>query len=304
MPTNLAANEIKNLTIINGSYGGGWELTSKVTAKTLVSLGLARSYNIETLEGGAGWRALEMFITDDRFQHDILIQSEPLISGSLKRMYHKGFRDLRPIALIAAEYSCLVVAYDSPYKNFSDVLSALEANPSQVPISVGGRFGTGDHITASIIFNAAKVINTANLRYSFSDGGDDATVNYLIKSEKMIGVTGYNSIIRSAVDEKKVRVIAITSLNKVDGHSSFKELGINIEHANWRGFFARKDISEDKFKTYLSALSTLSKSKEWHNVLKENGWSPFFKVGSDLHEYLVEHEKKLKMTMKDLNIIK
>jgi len=219
-------------------------------------------------------------------------------------MYHKGFRDLRPIALLAAEYSCLVVAYDSPYKNLSDVLSALETNPSQVPISVGGRSGAGDHITASMIFKAAKVINTANLRYSFSDGGDDATVNYLIKSDKMIGVTGYNSIIRAAVDEKKVRVIAITSANKIDGHSSFKELGIDIEYANWRGFFARKDISEERFKAYLNALSILSTSKIWKNVLAENGWSPFFKVGSELNEYLVEHEKNLKITMQDLKIIK
>jgi len=127
MPTHLAASEIKNLTIINGSYGRGWELTSKVTAKTLVSLGLARSYNVDTLEGGGGWRALEMFITDDRFQHDILIQSEPLISGVLKKRYDKGFRDLRPIALLAAQYPCLVVANSSPHKNLSDVLSALKA---------------------------------------------------------------------------------------------------------------------------------------------------------------------------------
>jgi putative tricarboxylic transport membrane protein len=301
---NLIADEINKLTIVNGSYGGGWELTSKVTGNTLVSLGLVKSFRIETLEGAAGWRALDMFIANDKFKNDILVQSEPLISGFLKKMYRKGFRDLRPIALVAAEYSCLIVAYNSPYNDLSEVLSAIKSDPSKIPISLGGRAGAGDHITANIIFKAANINNPADLRYTFSDGGDNATIDLLSNTEQIIGISGYNSIITHAVAAKKIRVIAITSKHTIDGHRSFKEQGVDIEYANWRGFFARKNISNEKFNAYSKALNTLSHSPKWHRVLKENDWSPFYKTGPELNEFLIQHEKKLKMTMQELNIIK
>lgn len=87
----LEAMALDDITIVNGSYGGGWELTAKVTGKTLVSLGLANDYKIETLEGGAGWRALQMFTSEDKYKEDILVQSEPLISGFLKKDIVKAF---------------------------------------------------------------------------------------------------------------------------------------------------------------------------------------------------------------------
>lgn len=100
------ATQLNHINIVNGSYGGGWELTARVTGENLVQLGLATSFSIETVEGGAGARALEMFLRDERYKNSILVQSEPLISGFLKKSYQKGFRDLRPIALMAAEYAC------------------------------------------------------------------------------------------------------------------------------------------------------------------------------------------------------
>lgn len=300
---SVNAKPIDKLTIVNGSYGGGWELTAKLTGESLLSLGLADSYDIVTLEGGAGWRALKMFASDENFKNDLLVQSEPLISGYLKDLYYIGFRDLKPVALMAAEYSCVVVAFDSPYQNFNDILTVLNNDSANIPISLGGRPGAGDHITATMIFKAANINNLTKLRYTFSDGGDNATVKRLIKKKSMIGVTGYNSIITQAAKEKKIRIIALTSAQSIDGHSTLKEAGVDIEYANWRGFFARKDINQKDFDRYLSSLSALSQSKQWNTILKENGWSPFFKSGEELDKFLIEHEKNLKVIMQALNII-
>jgi len=304
LPTRLNASvEVDSLTIVNGSYGGGWELTSKVTGETLVSLGLINRFKIDTIEGGAGWRALNTFLSDDLYKEDILVQSEPLLSGYLKKRYLKGVRDLRPISLLAAEYSCVIVAYDSHYNNFSDVRRALQDSPEKTPISLGGRKGAGDHITANMIFKAAGIADARNLRYVFSDGGDTAAINHLKQSKNIVGVSGYNSIIAKAVLDNEIRIIGITSAERVDGHLSLKEQGVDIEYANWRGFFARKDISEDKFNRYLNILKKMSESKEWQAVLKENGWSIFLKSGPELTKFLNLHEKKLKEIMQDLNLI-
>ena len=218
--TWLTAAEIDSFTIVSGSHGGGWELTAQSAGNTLVSLNLANSFKIKTLEGGAGWRALEMFLTDDDFKEELLVQSEPLISGVLNKRYRKGFRDLKPVSLVAAEYTCVIVAYDSPYKDFSDVLAAIKKNPAQTPIFLGGRRGAGDHLTANMIFSAAGFENTSELRYVFSDGGDQATVSHLANLKSFIGVTGYNSVISEAVNDKKVRIIGLTSSESIDGHRS------------------------------------------------------------------------------------
>lgn len=300
----LGASELGTLTIVNGSYGGGWELTARATGEALVSLGLADDFKLETLEGAAGWRALEMFITQDKHKKDLLVQSEPLISGFLKKRYNKGFRDLRPVALMAAEYSCVIVANDSPYKKFSDILSAIKKTPVKIPISLGGRSGAGDHIVANMIFKAAGIKNTTDLRYMFSDGGDNAAIRLIKQRKYIIAITGYNSIITKHLRENAIRVIGITSIDKVDGQMSLKEQGVDIEYANWRGFFARKDIPEEKFQNYLNSLKTLSESSKWKDVLKQNDWSPYFKSGLELDEFLARHEKNLQSVMKELGIIK
>lgn len=299
----LDAKELDTFTIVNGSYGGGWELTSKVTGETLVSLGLANNFKIKTKEGATGWRALEMFLSNERHKEDILVQSEPLISGFLMKRYGSGFRDLRPVALMSAEYACIVVANDSPYKNFADILTAIKKDHMKIPISLGGRRGAGDHIIANMIFKAAGITDPTKLRYIFSDGGDSAAIKYLSKMNKFIGISGYNSIIIDALKKKDIRIIAVTSANRVDGHMTLKEHGVDIEYANWRGFFARKDIPNEKFNTYLKVLKTLSESPEWKVVLKRNVWSSFFKSGPELIEFLTQHEQRLKATMQDLKII-
>lgn len=304
VPMQLGASELGTLTIVSGSYGGGWELTARATGDTLVSLGLADTFKLETLEGAAGWRAFEMFLTKDKHREDILVQSEPLISGFLKKRYNKGFRDLRPVALIAAEYSCIIVAGDSPYKNLSDILSVIKNTPAKIPILLGGRSGAGDHIVANMIFKAAGIENTTGLRYMFTDGGDNAAIRHLKEKKYIIAISGYNSIITNNLKEKNIRVIGITSLNRIDELRTLKEQGVNIEYANWRGFFARKDIPEEKFYKYLHSLKTLSESSEWKAVLKKNGWNSYFKSGPELDGFLIRHEQNLKSVMQELEIIR
>jgi putative tricarboxylic transport membrane protein len=219
------ASELGHVTIVNGSYGGGWELTAQVTGETLVDLGLADSFTIKTLEGGAGSRALDMFLSEDQYKNSILVQSEPLISGFLKRSYQKGFRDLRPVALMAAEYTCLLVPNNAPYQNADDVLNVIKKNPASIPISLGGRYGTGDHIIANMIFKAGNVSNPTELRYIFSDGGDKATIRYLTTTRYVVGISGYNSIISEASKNKEIRVIGLTSEDSIDGHPTLREQG-------------------------------------------------------------------------------
>lgn len=295
--------ELGTITVVSGSYGGGWELTARSTGDALVDLELADGYTIDTLEGAAGWRALSMFLTKDKYKDGLLVQSEPLISGFLKKKYKKGFRDLKPVATLIAEYSCVVVADDSPFKTFDDILIAIESNPREVLIALGGRKGTGDHLVANMIFKAAGIKNYHQLRYTFADGGDHAAIKMLKDRAGSVAVSGYNSIITQSVADGAIRVIGVTSSESIDNHLTLKEQGIDLEYANWRGFFARKDISEKKFNNYAHALKILSDSTLWAKVIEINGWSPFYKSGPELQNYLLQQEKTIKDVMTDLNLL-
>lgn len=50
-------------------------------------------------------------------------------------------------------------------------------------------------------------------------------------------------------------------------------------------------------------LSAMSESAQWKAVVKKNGWNPFFKSGTKLTEFLILHEKNLKVTMQELKIM-
>lgn len=133
---------------------------------------------------------------------------------------------------MAAEYSCLIVAYNSPYKNVTDVLNALKNFPERVPISLGGRRGAGDHITASMVFKAAGIERATELRYVFANGGDSFTIEHLKNANNIVGISGYNSITTDAVKKNEIRIIGVTSNERIDGYMTLKEQGVDIEYAN------------------------------------------------------------------------
>ena len=111
----------------------------------------------------------------------IMVNSTPIVIRSITN--HKGFKkagggvlsykDVTPIAGIIGDYGAIVVAKNSKFKNFKDVVAAYKKDPKSVKMSGGSVRGGMDHLIGAAAFQAAGA-DPAKVTYIPYDAGGKA----------------------------------------------------------------------------------------------------------------------------------
>ncbi|MBT3227083.1 MAG: tripartite tricarboxylate transporter substrate binding protein [Deltaproteobacteria bacterium] len=291
--------------IIPGGAGGGWDGTARGTGEALTKSGLLKKASYENLSGGGGGKAIGHLIeTAERQQHTLMVNSTPIVVRSLTKVFPFSFRDLTPIASIISDYGALVVAKDSKFKNWNQVVKAFLENPKKVKVAGGSVRGDMDHLVAAMAFKAAGG-NPRAVRYIPYEAGGKAMAG-LLSGETQILSTGFGEALALA-RAGEVRIIAVTSekrLPEAPDVPSLKELGYNVTFANWRGFFAPPGISAKKALNYARLLKAMYSTPEWEAVRKRQGWSNLYQPGVLFYEFLEEQEKVVGSLMRELGFLK
>ena len=140
---------------------------------------------------------------------------------------------LVPIARFTADPTVLAVRADSPYKSAKDLLEAAKKSPGSIPYGSSGNYGTM-HVPMEMFAGAAG-IKLVHVPYT---GAGPAIVG-LLGGQIDLLATGPATIVQH-VKAGKVRALAhwgdvrLVSLPDVP---SLKELGTNVEYAQWSGLF-------------------------------------------------------------------
>ena len=304
----LATDVDKIDFLIPGGEGGGWDTTARQTGQALIDSGLINSATYRNLSGSGGGRALiDLIENENKHENTLMVQSTPLILRNITGVIKNDYRDVRPVALMIAEFQVLVVPASSPFKNTADFVAAIEKSALNNPILGGSSKGSLDHITAALILKSAG-LDSLKMRYIPSDGGGDA-LKRLYEGEgsgdAISLVTGYGEIVDD-FHAGKLRILGISSENRLPGIDAptFKEQGYKVVFANWRGFFARPTISDKQFSAYEKMLNNLHKTAIWADIRAKYGWADFYKSGEDLMQFLTSQEADIKETLQTLGIIK
>lgn len=291
--------------LIPAGPGGGWDGTARGVGEALIKSGLVSNVSYENLSGGGGGRAIAKLIeTASRRQNTLMVNSTPLVVRSLQKIFPHSFRDLVPIASVIADYSCFVVSKNSPHKDWESVVEALLADPASVKVAGGSVRGSTDHI----VFARAMQLRGANARdviYIPYDGGGKAMAG-ILTGETDILSTGLSE----AIDMKKageVRILAVTAAERIDEAPdipTLKELGVDLEFANWRGFFAAPGLSPERYRDMEETIARLMETPAFERVRERNGWSRLHREGQAFYSFLERQEKEIGKLMAELGFIK
>lgn len=141
--------------------------------------------------------------------------------------------DLKPIARITADPTVLAVRADSPWKTYQDFIADAKAHPGKFNYGSSGNYGTM-HMPMEMLSQAAGVKLT-HVPYT---GAGPAIVG-LLGGQVDVLATGPATIVQH-VKGGKVRVLAHWGQARLvtlpDVHS-LKELGTDVEYAQWSGVF-------------------------------------------------------------------
>ena len=293
--------------IIGGGAGGGWDGTARGTGEALTKAGFLKSASFENMSGGGGGKALAYLINNEP-ENTVLVQSTPLVLRSITR--HKGYvkgtgtlsyKDVRPIAGVIGDYGAIVVANDSPIKNFKDAVDAYNADPSSIKMAGGSVRGSMDHLIGALAFQAAGA-NPNDVIYVPYDAGGKALAG-LLSGETQILSTGLGEVMGA---RDQVRIIGITAPDRVadaPDAPTLKEQGFDVQFVNWRGFFGPPGMSDSMKNEIAKMLGDVQKTPEWEAVRKRNAWVNIYNPGKKFDEFLLKQTEEMTALMKKLGVI-
>ena len=290
--------------LIPGGAGGGWDGTARGTGEALTKSGLIGKASYENMSGGGGGKAIGYLIENAQSnQETLMVNSTPIVIRSLTKIFPQNFRDLTMVAGTIGDYAALVVAKNSPYRDFSDLVDVFAENPANVTIGGGSTPGSMDHLVPAMAFEAAGQEPT-DVKYVPYDAGGQAMAA-LLSGEIQVLSTGFSEAIGLA-DAGEVRIIAVTAPERVpafDSAPTLVEQGYDVTFVNWRGFFAPPGLSEARRKRYIEVLDAMYKTPEWEAVRARNGWVNIFNPGDEFTAYLEAQEKIIGDLMRKLGFL-
>ena len=293
--------------IMGGGAGGGWDGTARGTGEALTKAGFLKSASFENMSGGGGGKALA-YLINNKPENTVLVQSTPLVLRSITR--HKGYvkgtgtlsyKDVRPIAGVIGDYGAIVVANNSPIKNFQDAVDAYKADPSSIKMAGGSVRGSMDHLIGALAFQAAGA-NPNDVIYVPYDAGGKALAG-LLSGETQILSTGLGEVMGA---RDQVRIIGITAPERVadaPDAPTLKEQGFDVQFVNWRGFFGPKSMSGGDYYKIAKMLGDVQKTPEWEAVRKRNAWVNIYNPGKKFDEFLLKQTEEMTALMKKLGVI-
>ena len=124
----------------------------------------------------------------------------------------------------------------------------------------------------------------------------------LLSGETQVLSTGLSEVLALA-KQGEVRILASTSPQRIEAApdvATLKELNIDMEFTNWRGFFAAPNLNEEQVAEFHQMLEAMYQRDEWQKVRMSRGWNNLYIKGDKFKLFLKQQETELKILLKEL----
>jgi putative tricarboxylic transport membrane protein len=298
-----ALAQIKGLEIMApAGPGGGYDQLARAMQQVLQSDGLASSVQVQNVPGAGGTIGLAQLVNTKKGRAgNLMVCGFGLVGAVLTNKSPVNLAQATPIARLQGEYQPLVVAASSPIKTIDDLIKKFKSEPGSV--SWGGfALGSPDHVLTAMIVQAA--------------GGDVAKMNYIVAGAGgemlaqvmgghiTVATGGYNEF-EAQIKAGKLRALGISSPERLPGIDvpTFKEQGVDVVLANWRGVVAPPNIKAEDKRVLEEAVAKVAKSEAWKKILNERGQVDLYMPAAEFGAFIKEEQSRIGTLMKQSGMI-
>ncbi len=295
--------QVQGLKIIApAAVGGGWDQTARAIKAVLESTKLVTDVDVVNVPGAGGTVGLGQFVGLKGDENTLMVMGLVMV-GAIQTNNSKANLDMvTPIARLTGEYEVIVVPASSKIDNLTEFLAAWKANTANFIVAGGGAGGT-DHIAVGLLAQSSGVdLNRINYQ-AFSGGGE--VVSAMQANQVSAGVSGLSEFL-PLIESGKLRAIGLTSPKRLPNVNipTFKEQGVRLELANWRGIVAPPRISNERRRELVNMMNRLSASDLWQSILKQKSWLDLYQSGSRFDVFLKLEDEKITNTLRGIGVIK
>jgi putative tricarboxylic transport membrane protein len=287
--------------MIPANPGGGWDQTGRNLAAAMQSGKLVSGVQFDNKGGAAGAIGLAQFVNASKGDPNaVLIGGMVMIGGTILNKSPVNLSQVTPLARLTSEWEVIVVPANSPHKSMGDLVKAFKENPGKVSWG-GGSAGGTDHILVGLIAKEVGV-DPAKINYVPFKGGGEA-IAAILGGHVTAGVSGIGEFAEQ-IKAGKMRALAQSSPKKLEGISSLKEQGINVELGNWRGIFGAPGITAQQRDALVKLVKSATETPAWKATLQKLGWEPWFLAGDEYKKFIEEDTKRVAAIIESLGLKK
>lgn len=289
--------------LVPSGAGGGWDQTGRAVQQTLRTEKISNNVQVTNVPGAGGTIGLAQFATTKKGKSNaLLVGGFTLVSSVITNKSAVSLANVTPIARLTGEYEILVVPANSSLKNMGDLVAKLKADPRSVSWA-GGSAGSTDHVLAAMVGEAVGV-HPSKINFVPHAGGGEAMTS-ILGGHVSVGVGGWNEY-EAQIKDGKLRAIGVAAPKRLPGIDipTFREQGVNVELANWRGVFAPPGISEADAKALSSAIDQLARSDTWKKAREERGWFDHHLSRPEFTQFIADQQAQMQKTLTTLGLAK
>jgi tripartite-type tricarboxylate transporter receptor subunit TctC len=209
-------------------------------------------------------------------------------------------KDFKPVSCIAATAMAYAVKADAPWNSMKDLVEYARKNP-------GVKVGSPGKQTLPYM---AMVGMAKKEKVSFVDvpfgGGDAETTPALLGGHILVGAIDYSAI-KSLVDAKKLKVLAVCTEKRVDFAPtvpSMGELGYKLAYVSVLGLFGPKDLPDELAKRIDELVGKISKDQDYRNKMKDMCIQPYYEDSATYQKSLARYKETMQAFFKEEGLVK
>ncbi|GAA2063847.1 tripartite tricarboxylate transporter substrate binding protein [Streptomyces albiaxialis] len=285
--------------MVPNTPGGGYDITARTAAKDAEDAGLNHNIEVFNLPGAGGTVGLSRLVNERGNGKLAMSMGLGVVGAVHTNKSPSTLADATPVARLVEEPNIVVVAKNSKYETFEQLLADWKKNPRSLPVGGGSSAGGPDHLAPMLMARAAG-ITPKSVNYVPFDGGGELLASVLGGKVKF-GVSGIGEY-RDQIKSGELRLLAVTGPERVKGFKAptLKETGLDVEFTNWRGVMAPPGLSGAQRDKLVHFVSELRRSKEWKKSLRTNGWDDAFLPGEKYGRFLKAQDRRVDTVLKEL----
>jgi tripartite-type tricarboxylate transporter receptor subunit TctC len=292
----------KAVTVIHGfKAGGGSDQLAQVTQPFLEKVLKQRFVNVYKpgADGAIVWKEVGKDTKPDGYTLTTCLTPKTQLNSMVNTNAGYSMADFEPIANMIFDPGILVVAADSKFKTFQDLVDAAKKAPGQIRLSHSGNGGDD-------WYNGLMIAKLAGISFNMVPFDGDAPAWQAAAGGHVEVCTTNVGVVTGLVQGKKLRGLAVYTEKRLPSISevpTLKELGVNLVEGSYRGYLAPKGTPKEIITILADALEKVSADPQHKAACAAQNMVPDFKRGDAFKTFLAQEEEMLRKIAKEMKLI-
>ena len=278
--------------------GGESDITARLQGKVSSKL-TGKEFIVQNKAGAGGalaWGQLNSMPNDG---YTVVGSNLPhLILQPLEGQVSYKTDDIVNVFFFQYTADALVVAADSPYKTFADLMAAAKANPDKITIA-----GSGTNSANHMAYQRLGLQGKVKMTYIPFKGTGDLTTALLGKH--VDAAMSYPTF--AVANREKIRLLAVATQHRLPqfpNTPTFKELGFDWVDGAYRGIAVPKSTPEATRKQISDLFLKINNDPDFRKQMLDGGYEPIDITYEKMPEFMKQRTLETMPLARQMGLIK